>query len=128
MYYTNFDLKSPSGKNLDGDFLLCPCSVVVNTGDFLSLALGSTPGRGIYSKGDNMVNIIKHIRNGQKATFKFYRGEILFFETEQGLLFEIPISETGGAVFNAEEKASTLMKWIRKQLEVNEEGKKDSHP
>jgi len=76
-----------------------------------------------------MVNVIEHIRNNQKATFEFYRGGTLYYKTEQGLLFEIPKSDTGDAVFNATEKASALMKWIRKQLETNEEGKKEiMHP
>jgi len=76
----------------------------------------------------NVVNVIEHIRGDQKATFQFYRGGILFYKTEKGLLFEIPKSDTGDAVFNAVEKASALMKWIRIQLEVNEEGKKNMHP
>lgn len=74
-----------------------------------------------------MVNVIEHIREGQKATFRFFRGGTLFYETEQGLLFEISRSDTGDAVFNAVEKASALMKWIRKQLEINKEDKKEIH-
>jgi hypothetical protein len=60
----------------------------------------------------------------KRQSFSFYRNKTLYYKTEKGLLFEIPESDTGDAVFNAAEKASTLMKWIRKQLEVNEEGKK----
>jgi len=72
-----------------------------------------------------MVNVIEHIRNGQKAKFEFYRNGTLYYKTEKGLLFEIPSSDTGDAVFNAEEKASVLMRWIRQQLETNEQGRKE---
>ena len=72
-----------------------------------------------------MANLIEHVRKGQKTTFEFYRNGILYYKTEQGLLFEIPSSDTGDAVFNREEKASAMMKWIRQQLEANEEGRKE---
>lgn len=72
-----------------------------------------------------MSTLIEHVRKGQKATFEFYRNGTLFYKTEKDLLFEIPSSDTGDAVFNAVEKASGMMKWIRKQLEANEEGRKE---
>lgn len=74
-----------------------------------------------------MVKVIEHVRKGQKAKFQFYRNGTLYYKTEQGLLFEIPKKDTGDAVFNAEEKASVLMKWIRLQLEANEIAKKENH-
>ena len=63
-----------------------------------------------------------HVSEGKKVKFKFYRSSILYYETEQGLLFEVPIEETGHGVFNVEEKAILFMRWIRKQLEANEAG------
>lgn len=72
-----------------------------------------------------MVNVMEHVRDGQKAKFEFYRNGTLYYKTEKGLLFEVPSSDTGDAVFNTEEKASTMMKWIRTQLEANEAGMKE---
>ena len=72
-----------------------------------------------------MVNVKEHVKGNQKARFDFYRGSILYYKTEKGLLFEIPVSETGDAVFGAEERAMLLMRWIRKQLEENEKGRKE---
>lgn len=69
-----------------------------------------------------MVNVKEHIINNQRVQFQFYRSGILFYKTEKGLLFEVPVTDTGTGVFNAEDKASFFMRWIRKQLEANEKG------
>ena len=63
------------------------------------------------------LNITDHVRDNQKVHFKFYRMGILFYETEKGLLFEIPITDTGTGTFNNEDKAINYMRWIRPQLE-----------
>ena len=68
------------------------------------------------------LNIKDHVNNNQKVRFKFYRSGVLYYETEKGLIFEVPISDTGDAVFNPEEKAMLLMRWIRKQIEANKKG------
>jgi len=68
-------------------------------------------------------NVKEHVINDQKVKFSFYRDGILYYKTEKGLLFEVPISDTGSGCFNAEDKAMLFMRWIRKQLEANEIGK-----
>jgi hypothetical protein len=70
------------------------------------------------------MTITDHVRNNQKVHFKFYRLGTLYYETEQGLLFEVPISDTGNGVFNSEEKAINFMRWIRPQMEKNEKALK----
>ena len=64
----------------------------------------------------------QHIVN-QKAFLKHYRMGSLWYETESGFLFEVPISETGNGIFNQEEKTITLMKWINRQLDNNDKAK-----
>ena len=76
-------------------------------------------------KGLDMLAIKKHVENNQIVRFQFYRAGILYYETEKGLLFEVPISDCGDACFNREDKAILFMRWIRKQLEANEEGKRE---
>jgi len=71
------------------------------------------------------MKIIDMIKNKQ-VHFKFYRGKILYYETEDEFLFEVPIEDTGTGVFNATDKASFFMRWIRKQLEKNDEAKLES--
>ena len=61
----------------------------------------------------------EHIINDQKVHFSFYREGILYYKTDKGLLFEVPISDTGNACFNAEDKAMLYMRWIWKQIDAN---------
>lgn len=49
--------------------------------------------------------------------FKYYRENELWYVTEDGFEFPVPISDTGLAVFQAEDKAMLFMRWIRKQLD-----------
>lgn len=64
------------------------------------------------------------VRDGKKARIThFYNGE-LWYETEDGFKFPVPVSdatEVGNATFQAEEKAMLLMRYIRKHLQFLEE-------
>lgn len=60
---------------------------------------------------------IKDIVKGQQAHFVFYRDRSLFYETDSGFQFPVPIDDAGSATFNQEEKAILLMRYIRKHLE-----------
>lgn len=73
-----------------------------------------------------MLNVKEHVIDNQKVYFDFYRGGTLYYKTEKGLLFEVPCSECGDACFNKEDKAILFMRYIRKQLEANEQGMKES--
>ncbi len=53
---------------------------------------------------------------GKKVRFKFYRDGELWYETEDGFDFPVPISDAGTGVFKAEDKAIHYMRWIRKHL------------
>lgn len=72
------------------------------------------------------MNVKEHVNNNQTVKFSFYRDGILYYTTEKGLLFEVPIADAGSACFNASDKALLYMRWIRKQLVANEEGKRIS--
>ena len=63
------------------------------------------------------VNIKDHVKENQKVKFKFYKMGKLFYETELGLIFEIPLTDTGNASFMNEAKALNFMRWIRPALE-----------
>jgi len=60
---------------------------------------------------------IKDIVKNQNAHFVFYRDEALFYETDNGFQFPVPVSDAGSATFNREEKAILLMRYIRKHLQ-----------
>ena len=67
---------------------------------------------------------IKDIVKNQNAHFVFYRDKALFYETDNGFQFPVPLSDAGSATLNKEEKAILLMRYIRKHLENTEKAKK----
>jgi len=73
------------------------------------------------------MTLTDHVRDNQKVHFKFYRQGILYYETEKGLLFEVPVADTGNGVFNFEEKAINFMRWIRPQMAKNEKALKEAN-
>ena len=66
---------------------------------------------------------IKDLVKNQQAHFVFYRDKSLFYETDSGFQFPVPIDDAGSATFNNEEKAILLMRYIRKHLERTKEAK-----
>lgn len=56
----------------------------------------------------------------KKVYFSFYREEELWYKTEDGFEFPVPISDVGGATFLAEDKAILFMRYIRKHLDTIE--------
>ena len=60
---------------------------------------------------------LKQLIIGKEAHFKQFRNGSLYYETDDGFVFEVPVNELSGASVNATEKASVFMKWIKKGLE-----------
>jgi len=69
------------------------------------------------------MNSIKEMIKDKKVKFLFYKENELWYTTECGFEFPVPISDTGTAYFNNEDKAILFMRWIRKHMELIEEGK-----
>lgn len=67
---------------------------------------------------------IKELVKNQNAHFVFYRDQSLFYETDNGFLFSVPISDAGASTINAQEKAILLMRYIRKHIENTESARK----
>lgn len=57
------------------------------------------------------------IRDGKTAKFKQYRLGNLYYETQEGFVFAIPLQELGESTLLAEERCASLMKWIKRALE-----------
>lgn len=68
---------------------------------------------------------IKEMVKDKKVYFDFYRDMELWYKTEDGFEFPVPVSDTGKGIFKKEDKAITYMRWIRKQMEAIEAGKKE---
>ena len=66
------------------------------------------------------------VKDNQKVHLQFYRAGELWYMTDSGFEFPVPISDTGDACFNRDDKALLFMRYIRKHLECIEEGRKDS--
>lgn len=66
---------------------------------------------------------IRDIVKDQNAHFVFYRDRALFYETDNGFQFPVPIEDAGSATFNKEEKAIILMRYIRKHLKNVDEAR-----
>ena len=67
-----------------------------------------------------MKNIKDLVKNNKVANFIYYSEGNLYYETECGFVFPVPITDVGDGVFNASERAMLLMRYIRKQLEKPE--------
>lgn len=59
---------------------------------------------------------IKDMVKDKKVTFVRYRRGELWYITECGFDFPVPITDTGDADFQAVEKAMLFMRYIRKHI------------
>lgn len=64
--------------------------------------------------------LIDHVRG--QVNFQFYRKGQLFYKTDSGLEFTVPVDDCGDGVFLTTDKAVLFMRYIRKQLEANAAG------
>ena len=72
-----------------------------------------------------MPSLKDRVKN-KKVRFEFYRDHELYYSTEDGFLFPVPVDDTGKGIFKAEDKALYFMRWIRKQMEaVNQESEEN---
>ena len=67
-----------------------------------------------------MRSLKEMIVNNQKVRFSFYRDGQLWYVTECGFQFPVPIEDVGTATFLAEDRAILFMRYIRKQIAVVE--------
>lgn len=65
---------------------------------------------------------IKDMVKDKQVRFSFYRDKQLFYKTEDGFEFPVPIDDVGNATFLAEDKAILFMRWIRKHIDTYREG------
>lgn len=69
------------------------------------------------------LNIKDMVNNGQKVTFVCYGSGELWYVTDSGFEFPVPISDTGDGIFLASDKAMLFMRYIRKHIAFLEESK-----
>jgi hypothetical protein len=67
------------------------------------------------------------VKDHKKVKFSFYRDKELWYITEDGFEFPVPIQDTGNATFMSEDRAILFMRYIRKHLETIEQAKKEQN-
>ena len=60
------------------------------------------------------INIKRAVKGEKYVYFDHYFDGSLWYRTEHGETFPVPISEIGTATFNAVDKAILLMRYMRK--------------
>lgn len=71
------------------------------------------------------MNIKEMVSNGKRVQFIRYQNKELWYVTECGFEFPVPLSDTGEAAFLAEDKALLFMRWIRKHVDTINTAKQD---
>ena len=61
-------------------------------------------------------NVKDMVADGKLVKFIHYRQKELWYTTECGFKFPVPISDVGEATFLAEDKAIMFMRYINKQI------------
>ena len=63
---------------------------------------------------------IKDMVKDKSVVFQYYKDGQLFYSTECGFVFPVPIDDVGTATLNAKDKALLFMRYIRKHLKTVE--------
>lgn len=69
------------------------------------------------------MNIKDMVKDNKQVTFDHYRDGDLFYTTECGFMFPVPISDVGNATLLKQDKALLFMRYIRKQIALLETAK-----
>lgn len=73
-------------------------------------------------------NIKEMVSDNKKAKFLFFKLNELWYETETGFKFPVPINDVQDGIFNDEEKALLLMRYIRKHIAFLEQAQQSENP
>ncbi len=73
------------------------------------------------------MNSIKDmVKDNKKVVFVRFKENELWYVTECGFEFPVPVEDTGSATFLAEDKAMLFMRYIRKHIAFLEKAKADA--
>ena len=71
------------------------------------------------------MNIKDMVAKGQNVSFMCYSKGELWYQTDTGFEFPVPIEDTGDGIFLAKDKAIMFMRYIRKHLAYLEKSKQE---
>ena len=69
-----------------------------------------------------MKTVKEIVANDAKVHFQFYRKGELWYKTDCGFEFPVPIDDVGDGTFLATDRAMLFMRYVRKQLDAIKEG------
>lgn len=72
------------------------------------------------------MDIKNHVGKDKFCHFLHYQDNNLWYRTEAGLDFPIPISDTGNGIFLPKDKSIIFMRWIRKHMKFIEDARKNN--
>ncbi|CAN5283758.1 hypothetical protein BH11PSE11_BH11PSE11_07700 [soil metagenome] len=64
------------------------------------------------------MNIKEMVKDGKNVTLLYYKDAELWYRTECGFEFPVPISDTSNAKFLPKDRAMFFMRYIRKHIEM----------
>lgn len=67
------------------------------------------------------------VRDNKKVKFLYYQQGELWYETETGFKFPVPINDTQDGKFPAEDKALLYMRYIKRHIKMIEESIKETN-
>jgi hypothetical protein len=70
------------------------------------------------------MNIKEMVAEGRRVKFLYYKLGELWYTTETGFEFPVPINDCGDGTFLADDKAILFMRYIRKHVTYLEEARK----
>ena len=65
------------------------------------------------------------VSGGQMVTFVCYSKGEMWYKTDSGFDFPVPMDDTGDGIFLAKDKAIMFMRYIRKHIANIEKGKQE---
>jgi hypothetical protein len=64
------------------------------------------------------MTVAEIVKTSSVSTFQYYRDQQLWYETDNGFLFPVPIDDVGTATFLKSDKTLYMMRYIRKWHEA----------
>ncbi len=69
------------------------------------------------------MKVSDHVGEGKMVHFLHYQEGELWYKTDSGFQFPVPISDTGNAIFLKEDRSVYFMRWVRKHIKTIEDAK-----
>jgi hypothetical protein len=70
-----------------------------------------------------MYDLKEMVKDNKKVKFIFYKNNDLWYVSETGFEFPVPIDDVGDGTFLAEDKALLFMRYIKKHIKFLESAK-----